>query len=189
MWGDYEQKFALLRNLYTYQFGHPGKKLNFMGNELASFDEWNENKSLPWNLRTFPKHDSITRLIRDLNLIYSYEKAMKFEEYNPKHFLWLMADNADQSIYAFERFVDDSRLIFVFNMTPNFFDNYELGVNEEGTYEEIFNSDKDVYGGANQYNGLPVPSAPFGPFNRPHHIKIKIASFAAMIFKYRKNKK
>ena len=189
LWGDYEQKFALLRNLYTYQFGHPGKKLNFMGNELASFDEWNENKSLPWNLRTFPKHDSITRLIRDLNLIYSYEKAMKFEEYNPKHFLWLMADNADQSIYAFERFVDDSRLIFVFNMTPNFFDNYELGVNEEGTYEEIFNSDKDVYGGANQYNGLPVPSAPFGPFNRPHHIKIKIASFAAMIFKYRKNKK
>ena len=188
LWGDYEQKFALLRNLYTYQFGHPGKKLNFMGNELASFDEWNENKSLPWNLRTFPKHDSITRLIRDLNLIYSYEKAMKFEEYNPKHFLWLMADNADQSIYAFERFVDDSRLIFVFNMTPNFFDNYELGVNEEGTYEEIFNSDKDVYGGANQYNGLPVPSAPFGPFNRPHHIKIKIASFAAMIFKYRKNK-
>jgi 1,4-alpha-glucan branching enzyme len=188
LWGDYEQKFALLRNLYTYQFGHPGKKLNFMGNELASFDEWNENKSLPWNLRTFPKHDSITRLIRDLNLIYSYEKAMKFEEYNPKHFLWLMADNADQSIYAFERFVDDSRLIFVFNMTPNFFDNYELGVNEEGTYEEIFNSDKDVYGGANQYNGLPVPSAPFGPFNRPHHIKIKIASFGAMIFKYRKNK-
>ncbi|HPK67711.1 MAG TPA: 1,4-alpha-glucan branching protein GlgB [Bacilli bacterium] len=189
LWGDYEQKFALLRNLYTYQFGHPGKKLNFMGNELASFDEWNENKSLPWNLRTFPKHDSITRLIRDLNLIYSYEKAMKFEEYNPKHFLWLMADNADQSIYAFERFVDDSRLIFVFNMTPNFFDNYELGVNEEGTYEEIFNSDKDVYGGANQYNGLPVSSAPFGPFNRPHHIKIKIASFGAMIFKYRKNKK
>ncbi|HOR20975.1 MAG TPA: 1,4-alpha-glucan branching protein GlgB [Bacilli bacterium] len=189
LWGDYEQKFALLRNLYTYQFGHPGKKLNFMGNELASFDEWNENKSLPWNLRTFPKHDSITRLIRDLNLIYSYEKAMKFEEYNPKHFLWLMADNADQSIYAFERFVDDSRLIFVFNMTPNFFDNYELGVNEEGTYEEIFNSDKDVYGGANQYNGLPVPSAPFGPFNRPHHINIKIASFGAMIFKHRKNKK
>ena len=189
LWGDYEQKFALLRNLYTYQYAHPGKKLNFMGNELASFDEWNENKSLPWNLRTYPKHDSITRLIRDLNLIYAYEKAMKHEEYNSKHFLWLMADNADQSIYAFERFVDDSRLVFVFNMTPNFFDNYELGVNEEGLYEEIFNSDKDVYGGANQYNGLPVASAPFGPFNRPHHIKIKIASFGAMIFKYRKNAK
>ena len=71
--GDYEQKFALLRNLYTYQFAHPGKKLNFMGNELASLMNGMKSKSLPWVLRTFPKHDSITRLIRDLNLIYKYE--------------------------------------------------------------------------------------------------------------------
>lgn len=189
MWGDYEQKFALLRNLYTYQFAHPGKKLNFMGNELASFDEWDENKSLPWVLRTFPKHDSITRLIRDLNLIYAYEKAMKVQEYNPQKFLWLMADNADQSLYAFERYHDDSRLVFVFNMTPNFYPQYELGVNEEGLYEEIFNSDKDVYGGANQYNGLALASEPLGPLNHPHKIKIKIASFGAMIFKYRPYKK
>jgi len=159
-----------------------------MGNELASFDEWNENKSLPWVLRTFPKHDSITRLIRDLNLIYSYEKAMRVQEYNPANFLWLMADNTDQSLYAFERFVDDSRLVFVFNMTPNFYDNYELGVNEEGLYEEIFNSDKDVYGGANQYNGLPLATEAMGPLNHPFKIRIKISSFGAMIFKHRRNK-
>jgi 1,4-alpha-glucan branching enzyme len=66
MWGDYDNKFALLRNLYAYQFGHPGKKLNFMGNELGSFDEWNEQRSLPWNLLTYPKHDSVRRLCRDL---------------------------------------------------------------------------------------------------------------------------
>lgn len=189
MWGDYEQKFALLRNLYAYQFAHPGKKLNFMGNELASFDEWNESKSLPWVLKTFPKHDSITRLIRDLNLIYAYEKAMKVQEHNPQNFLWLMADNADQSLYAFERFVEDSRLVFVFNMTPNFYADYELGVNEEGLYEEIFNSDKDVYGGANQYNGLALATEPIGPLKHPYKIKIKIASFGAMIFKLRPNKK
>ncbi|MBQ4255360.1 MAG: 1,4-alpha-glucan branching protein GlgB, partial [Bacilli bacterium] len=118
LWGDYDQKFALLRNLYTYQFGHPGKKLNFMGNELASFDEWNESKSLPWELLSFPKHDSVKRLIRDLNLIYRAEPAMHFEEHNPAHFQWLMADNADQSVFAFEREVGDSDLIFVFNMTP-----------------------------------------------------------------------
>ena len=188
MWGEYDHKFALLRNLYTYQFAHPGKKLNFMGNELASFDEWNESKSLPWVLKTFPKHDSVTRLIRDLNLIYAYEKAMKSQEYNPHNFLWLMADNADQSIYAFERFFEDSRLVFVFNMTPNFYGEYELGVNEPGIYEEIFNSDKDVYGGCNQYNGLPIASSEFGPLNHPHKIKIKIASFGACIFKYRKIK-
>lgn len=188
LWGDYEQRFALLRNLYTYQYAHPGKKLNFMGNELASFDEWNESRSLPWNLKTFPKHDSITRLIRDLNLIYKYEKALKVQEYNPSSFRWLMADNADQSLYAFERFNDDSHLVFVFNMTPNYYDEYELGVTEEGIYDEILNSDKDVYSGQNQYNGLPVVSTPVGPLRHPHKIKIKIASFGAMIFKLRKAK-
>ena len=188
LWGDYEQKFALLRNLYTYQYAHPGKKLSFMGNELASFDEWNESKSLPWNLKAFPKHDSITRLIRDLNLIYKYEKALKVQEYNPSSFRWLMADNADQSIYAFERFNEDSHLVFVFNMTPNFYEEYELGITEEGIYDEILNSDKDVYSGQNQYNGLPVASTPIGPLAYPHKIKIEIASFGAMIFKLRKAK-
>ena len=188
LWGDYEQRFALLRNLYIYQYAYPGKKLNFMGNELASFDEWNESKSLPWNLKTFPKHDSITRLIRDLNLIYKYEKALKVQEYNQSSFRWLMADNADQSLYAFERFNDDSHLVFVFNMTPNFYNEYELGVTEEGIYDEILNSDKDVYSGQNQYNGLPIVSTPIGPLHHPHKIKIKIASFGAMIFKLRKTK-
>ena len=151
MWGNYDQKFAQIRNLYTYQWAHPGKKLNFMGNELASFDEWNETKSLAWNLKSYPAHDSISRLIRDLNLIYQNEKAMYFEEHNPIHFQWLMADNANQSIYCFKRTVDDETLIFVFNMTPNYFENYDIGVDELGEYVEIFNSDKDVYGGNNQF--------------------------------------
>ena len=185
LWGSYEQKFALLRNLFTYQFAHPGKKLNFMGNELASFDEWNESKSLPWVLKTFPMHDSISRLVRDLNLIYRYERAMHEKEYDPRCFNWLMVDNADQSIFAFERVVGDSRLVFVFNMTPNYYDYYEIGVTQEGTYEEIFNSDKDIYGGWGQYNGLPVHTTDFGPYNKPHKITIKIASLGAMIFKYK----
>ena len=75
-----------------------------MGNELATFDEWNEDKSLQWNLKTYPIHDSVSRLIRDLNMIYKYEEAMKVEEHNPAHFQWLMVDNSDQSIFAFERF-------------------------------------------------------------------------------------
>ncbi len=184
MWGNYDQKFAQIRNLYTYQWAHPGKKLNFMGNELASFDEWNETKSLPWNLKSFPKHDSISRLTRDLNLIYKAEKAMHFEEHNPAHFQWLMADNADQSMYAFKRQVGDETLIFVFNMTPYYYENYDLGVTEEGEYVEIFNSDKDVYGGYNQYNGLPLTAQEGWCFNQRYKITIKIASFGAMIFKH-----
>ena len=96
-----------------------------------------------------------------------------------------MVDNANDSVFAFERFDGDSRFVFVFNMTPNFYNDYEIGVNEEGVYEEIFNSDKDIYGGDNQYNGLPLQTEDFGPENRPHKIRIKLASFGAMIFKYK----
>ncbi len=183
MYGDYDTKFALLRNLYTYQFAHPGKKLNFMGNELASFDEWNEGRSLPWNLLSYPKHDSVRRMVRDLNLIYREEKAMHFEEHNPAHFQWTLVDNASQSVYAFEREVDESDLLFVFNMTPNYYESYDVGVMHEGEYYELFNSDKDVYGGWNQYNGLSSFSSPGAPENRPYHVSIKLGSYSALILK------
>ena len=189
MWGNYEQKFAQVRNLYTYMWAHPGKKLNFMVNELASFDEWSEQKSLPWVLKTYPKHDSISRLTRDLNLIYQNEKAMHYEEHNPIRYQWLMADNAAQSIYAFRRTVDDETLVFIFNMTPNYYEYINIGVPFEGEYEEIFNSDKDVYGGYNQYNGLPLKSMNMTWCNQPYTISIKLASFGALILKHKKQEK
>ncbi|MCI6788944.1 MAG: 1,4-alpha-glucan branching protein GlgB [Mollicutes bacterium] len=185
MFGDYDTKFALIRNLYTYQFAHPGKKLNFMGNELASFDEWNENKSLPWELKRYPKHDSVSRLVRDLNLIYRHEPAMYFEEYNPVHYNWLMVDNKDQSVFAFERRVGDSHLIFIFNMTPNYYESYDIGVTREGTYQELFNSDKDVYGGSNAYNGLDLVTSNGGPENKPFKISVKLAPYAGIILKFK----
>ena len=182
LWGDYDTKFAILRNLYAYQFSHPGKKLNFMGNELGSFDEWNENLSLPWNLKQFPKHDSVSRCIRDLNLIYRAHIAMSGDEHNPNAFRWLMVDNADQSVFAFQRKVADETMIFVFNMTGNYYEYYNIPLLEEGTYEEIFNSDKDIYGGWNQYNGLPVSSYQGSYEGLPHHMTIKLGSYAACIF-------
>jgi 1,4-alpha-glucan branching enzyme len=185
MYGDYDTKFALVRNLYTYMYAHPGKKLNFMGNELASWDEWNEHKSLPWDLKRYPKHDSITRLCKDLNIIYQSYPAMYVEEYNPVHFDWLMVNNSDQSVFAFERRVGDSHLLFIFNMTPNYYESYDVGVTREGVYEEILNTDKDIYGGYNNYNGAPLDTYPGGPEDRPFHITIKLAGYAAMIFKYR----
>ena len=189
MWGDYESKFALVRNLYAYQFAHPGKKLNFMGNELGSFDEWNEQKSLPWELLSFPKHDSLRRMLRDLNLIYRAHPAMRFEEYNPAHFRWLMVDNADQSVFAFEREAEGEDMIFVFNMTPNYYESYDIGTYDEGEYEEIFNSDKDVYGGNNQYNGLTLISAgEGGPESRPHRMSIKLGGFCACFFLRKQSK-
>ena len=186
MWGDYEKKFQQLRNLYTYMWAHPGKILNFMGNELGSFDEWNENKALTWELKKFPIHDSLGRMIRDLNLIYSSEKAMHFEEHNPEHFQWLMVDNTEQSVYAFQRKVGKDVLVFIFNMTPNYYDKYDIGVYEKGTYHEIFNCDKDIYGGYNNYNGLDCKTKKDGPENRPYRITVKLASFGAMILKLKR---
>ena len=173
MWGDYQQKFMQLRNLYCYQWAHPGKKLNFMGNELATFDEWNETKSLPWELKNFPIHDSMARWIRDLNLVYQSEKAMYMDEYSWEHFHWLMVDNHEQSVFAFERTYGKDCLVFIFNMTPNYYENYDIGINQKGTYIEILNSDKDVYSGNNQYNGLPLKTALYGPENHPYKVTIK----------------
>lgn len=183
LWGDYETKFAQLRNLYTYMWAHPGKILNFMGNELGCFDEWDEKKSLPWVLKTYPAHDSISRMVRDLNLIYRHERAMYHNEYTPWFYQWLMVDNKDQSVFAFERIYGKTHLVFVFNMTPNYYEEYDIPVNVPGKYQEIFCSDKDVYGGRNQYNGLPLHAKKGGPEGRPYHISIKLASFGACIFK------
>ena len=160
-----------------------------MGNELASFDEWNENVSLCWELKKFPIHDSVSRVIRDLNLIYAHEKSMHIEEHNPERFRWLMVDNNNQSVFAFQRTYKDECLVFVFNMTPNYYDSYDIPILIEGEYEEIFNSDKDVYGGWGQYNGLPLKAMPYGPENKPYHISIKLASLGACIFKLKKEKK
>ena len=189
MWGDYETKFALLRNLYAYQMAHPGKKLNFMGNELASFDEWNEKKSLPWNLLSFPRHDCIKRLCRDLNLIYRYHIALYGDEYNTSSFRWTMVDNMEQSVFAFERSFGKEVILFVFNMTPNFYESYDVPTYQNGQFSEIFNSDKDVYGGNNQYNGLKLKTYPGGPENKPNHISIKLAGFAACYFLLSNDKK
>lgn len=182
MWGDYDQKFALARNLYAYQFAHPGKKLNFMGNELATFDEWNEKKSLAWELKKFPKHDSFSRMFRDLNLIYCAHKAMFIEEYNPNRFSWIMADNSLQSVYAFTREARGEGMVFFFNMTPVYYQAYRIGVPYEGDYDEIFNSDKDVYSGWGQYNGARIHADKIPMHGMPYSIEVKLASFGACYF-------
>jgi 1,4-alpha-glucan branching enzyme len=110
---------------------------------------------------------------------------MNLEEHNPAHFQWMMVDNSDQSVFAFERTVGDSDLLFVYNMTPNYFESYDVGCLHEGVYDEIFNSDKDVYGGWNQYNGAPLTSEAGAPENRPYHLSLKLGSYAAMILKRR----
>jgi 1,4-alpha-glucan branching enzyme len=184
MYGNYEQKFSLLRNLYTYQWLHPGKKLSFMGNEFASFDEWNEKKSLPWFFLQYPKHDSIRRLIKDLNRLYQTHPALYQEEDHHHHFSWVMVDNRNDSIYAFQRQFGDSLILVVFNMKGNVYHSYDIGVLQPGPYEEVLNSDTDIYGGQHFINAAPLmtKNQP-GPEGRPHTLTLQIGSFAAIVLK------
>ena len=180
MWGNYDDKFALLRNIYTYQFMHPGKKLNFMGNEFASFDEWDEKKSLPWFFLQYPKHASVYALFKDLNHLYRQESALHVEEHNPLRFQWLMADNYFDNIYVFQRAIDENSLICVFNMKGNYYNRYDIVVPFKGRYQEVLNSDDSQYGGWNNVNKTVIESR----YEQDKHvITITIGSFAAIVLK------
>lgn len=186
MFGNYDDKFANARNLYAYQFAHPGKKLNFMGNEIGTFDEWKEWQPVAYDILKYPKHKGMQNLLRDLNRIYTTTKAFYYEEYNPGHFSWIMADNADQSVYVFKRESDQECVVCIFNMTPNFYWDYEIGVPYEGVYEEILNTDKACYGGWNQYNAQPLVTHGKGIHNQNHKLTLKLASFGAVYLRYDK---
>ena len=186
MWGTYEQKFAQVRNLYAYMFAHPGKKLNFMGNEIASFREFDERKELDWFLLKYPIHDSFTRYFKDLNKIYSSHSCLFKYDYELRGFKWINADNAQQSIYTFYRADEKEYMVCVYNMTPVSYENYDIFVPQEGTYTEILNSEKDIYNGCNMCNFKPVKawkSKVEKPYpGQEYGITIRIAPFSAIWF-------
>ena len=190
MWGNYDQKFSQARNLYAYMFSHPGKKLNFMGNEIASFREFDEKKELDWFLLQYPRHNTFLRYYTDLNKIYLAHSALYKYDYDNRGFCWIDADNSQQSIYTYYREDEKEVIVCVFNMTPASYENYGIGVPYAGKYTEILNSEKDIYDGCNMCNFEPVRSKPNelkdARFNQ--YITIRIAPFAAIWFRCSKRK-
>lgn len=147
-----EEKFSNLRTYYLYQMTHPGKKMNFMGNELAEYMEWNDTQPLGWNLLTYPKHDAFHRFIRDLNHIYLSEPSLYVQDYNIASFAWIDLQNRANNIYAYRRDdVEGNSLYIVLNFSP-FEQDYWLAVGYDGFYRELINSDKAEYGGGNILN-------------------------------------
>ncbi len=184
MWGTYEQKFSQVRNLYAYMYAHPGKKLNFMGNEIATIREFDETKELDWFLLDYPVHDAFHRYFRDLNKIYAAHPCLSKYDYENRGFRWIDADNSTQSVFSFYREDEKEIIVCVLNMTPLSYENYAIGVPYKGTYKEILNSEKDIYSGCNMCNFKPVKSAECAV---PRHgfsneISIRIAPFAAIWF-------
>ena len=182
MWGDYDAKFSQVRNLYAYMYSHPGKKLNFMGNEIASFREFDEAKELDWFLLGYPRHDSFLRYFTDLNNIYKSHACLSKYDYDPKGFKWIDADNAKQSIFTYYREDDKEYLVCVLNLTAASYDIYDIGVPQAGVYTEILNSEKDIYDGCNMCNYEPVASKknPDPEARFENLLTIRIAPFAAI---------
>lgn len=186
LWGDYKQKFAQARNLYAYMFSHPGKKLNFMGNELAHFREFDENVEQDWFLLGYHTHHSFNRFFRDLSHIYKHHSCLSHHDYKHHGFKWIDADNASQSIYSYYREDEESVMLVILNMTPVSYESYRLGVPYKGTYTEIINTEKDIYDGCNMCNFEPLVSEKHEAHRFDNSILVRIAPFAGVYLEMKK---
>ncbi len=155
--GDAWQKFANLRAYYGYMWGHPGKKLLFMGAEFAQGREWDYQESLDWFLLDDQNgggwHSGVQNLVKDLNHFYKQTPAMYQLDFDPQGFEWLVVDDYQNSIFAFARKDrDGNEVIVVSNFTPVPRENYRIGVNHAGVYQEVLNTDSEYYQGSNLGN-------------------------------------
>ena len=183
MWGSYEQKFAQVKNLYAYMYAHPGKKLNFMGNEIASFREFDETNELDWGLLSYPRHSSFLRFFTDLNRIYLYHPALSENDFEFSGFQWIDADNAEQSVFSFYRKSRKEYLLCVMNLTGASYEIYDIPVPAKGVWTEIMNTEKEIYDGCGIYNPKPLRAKKVNePARFPQKITIALAPFAAAWF-------
>lgn len=144
--GQYEKKFPQARILYMYMYAHPGKKLNFMGNEIGQLREWDEKRQQDWNLLDFPVHREFHRFMMDLNHIYLQYLALSEKDYDPDGFRWLDCHQEERCIYAFERIGSSERIIAVFNFS-NCEQIYQLKVRNSQTVQVLLSSNWVIYGG------------------------------------------
>ena len=145
MYGDYEQKFPQARAFYMYMYVHPGKKLNFMGNEIGHFREWDEKRELDWNLLNFPAHQDFHRFMKDLNHFYLEHPAFSEMDYDMEGFRWIECHAEDQCVYAFERRSKKERIMAVFNFSDKE-QEIEIKCEDKKTLKRVFSSEYKAYG-------------------------------------------
>jgi 1,4-alpha-glucan branching enzyme len=150
--GDDWQRFANLRALLVNMWGQPGKKLLFMGAELAMWEEWNHDRALPWELLDAPMHGGVARLMEDLGRAYVTTPALWAADHDPGGFAWIDASDVEASVYAWTRRAGDDVAVVVLNLTPVPRQDYRLGLPRGGRWVEAINSDSEHYGGSNLGN-------------------------------------
>jgi 1,4-alpha-glucan branching enzyme len=182
--GDEWRKFANLRLLYGFMFGHPGKKLLFMGDEFGQWSEWNHDSSLEWNLLNNPLHAGLLRWVRDLNTLYRGEPSLHEFDSNAAGFEWVDCKDSQRSIISFLRRGQraEDQILFVCNFTPVVRENYRVGAPLEGAWKEILNSDAPLYGGSGQGNFGGLSTIPLPIHGRPFTLNMKLPPLGVVAF-------
>ncbi len=182
--GDNWQKFANLRLTYAFQFAHPGKKLNFMGNDYGQFREWNEKRSLDWHLLTWDSHYKTHEMFKVLGHLYKQEAAFWEVDHHNAGFEWIWCDDADNSIVSFvRRSAKGEQILCVFNFTPVPRHNYRVGAPQWGVWKEVFNTDAEAFGGSNVGNSGEVRTDDVPWQNRQWSINMNLPPLGAVFFK------
>jgi 1,4-alpha-glucan branching enzyme len=182
MAGDDWQKFANLRAYYAFMWGYPGKKLLFMGQEMAPWTEWSEAHSLDWHLLEHAPHQGMQSLIRDLNGLYRAYPALHGRDCEGEGFEWLIADDHENSVFAWARHSGsgDPIVVVVTNFTPVPRDNYLLPLPSAGHWREILNSDAGIYGGSGRGNMGGVRAASHRSHGKPASARLSLPPLATL---------
>jgi 1,4-alpha-glucan branching enzyme len=185
--GDEWRQFANVRAFLAYMWAHPGKKLLFMGQEIGQREEWNNNAGVRWELLEFELHRKLQTLMRELNRLYRASPALYQVDFHYSGFEWVDFRDSENSVISFLRRAEDPKdfLLICCNFTPVPRQGYEIGVPEEGFYEEVLNTDSELFGGSNIGNGGLVSSRPKVCHNRPYSIAVTLPPLAVVIFRKR----
>jgi 1,4-alpha-glucan branching enzyme len=183
--GDLWQRFANLRLLYGYQWTHPGKKLSFMGGEIAQWNEWNHDSDLQWDLLQWESHQGIQRLMGDLNRLYTREPALHELDFDSAGFEWVDCHNHNDSVLIYLRRAKSSSdfVLVACNFTPVVRQNYRIGVPEGGWYQELFNTDSAYYGGSNVGNFPGLEAEASESHGRPFSLALTLPPLSVVVLK------
>lgn len=186
--GDVWKKFANLRAAYGFMYGHPGKKLLFMGGEFGQWWEWNHAESIHWHLLEHESHRKLQQFVKDLNQLYLREPALHEVDYSWEGFQWIDFQDADASLVSFFRRGKNPEEVIVVacNFTPIIRKNYRVGLPLPGFYREVLNSDSEYYWGSNVGNAGGVMAEEIPSHNQPYSAEITFPPLAAVIFKREK---
>jgi 1,4-alpha-glucan branching enzyme len=180
--GDDWQRFANLRAYYGFMYGHPGKKLLFMGAEIAQEKEWNHDQSLDWHLLEQPRHKGVQSLVRDLNRVYRDTLALHQLDFSAEGFDWIDFKDADSSVFCWLRCANDgSFVVCISNFTPLIRTGYRLGVPQDGCYVELLNTDAEKYGGSGVGMSGNIQAENIETHGRPHSIQIDLPPLATLM--------